>query len=261
MLERAELETFLLKLCAAAEAETLPRFRSANTVSNKLAGGFDPVTKADREAERVIRMLIMERFSDHAIIGEEYGTRTTGESRYQWIIDPIDGTRAFISGLPLWGTLIAFCEHNKPLAGVMAQPFTGEIYLSDSQESWLLHRGEKHQLKTSPNSELQSATLMTTSPVLFAPEKRGPYDRVEAACRLARYGADCYAYCMLASGSIDLVIEADLNVYDIAALIPLIRDAGGLVTDWQGNPDPWGGDVIAAANPEIHAAALALLNA
>lgn len=261
MLERAELQAFLLELCAAAEAETLPRFRNANTVTNKLAGGFDPVTQADREAERVIRKHITERFPDHAIIGEEYGSQNVSESGYQWIIDPIDGTRAFISGLPLWGTLIACYRNNKPLAGVMAQPFTGEIYLSDSQESWLLHAGQKHRLKTSAISELQSATLMTTSPMLFQPEKREPYDRVEAACQLARYGADCYAYCMLASGSVDLVIESGLNVYDIAALIPLIRDAGGLVTDWQGNPDPWGGDVIAAANPQIHAAALALLNA
>ena len=255
-----EIESFLVHLCDLAAAETLPRFRSANRISNKLDEGFDPVTEADRGAERAIRKCIEERFPDHAIIGEEYGLKANEGSRYKWIIDPVDGTRAFISGLPLWGTLIALYRDNSPLAGVMSQPFTGETFLSNSQESFLQRREKQSKLATSEIHDLASATLMTTSPYLFDASKFEAYHRVEEKCRMARYGADCYAYCLLASGNIDIVIESGLQVYDIAALIPIIREAGGIISDWEGNPEPWGGNVIASANPRLHNEALRMLS-
>lgn len=255
-----DIEAFLVELCELARHETMPHFRTRLDVSNKDDSGFDPVTLADRNAERVIRERISERFPDHAIIGEEYGSDNGNTSPYQWIIDPVDGTRAFISGLPLWGTLIGFYKDRSPVAGIMSQPFTGETFLSNSMESILLHGARRKELATSHVTSLGEATLMTTSPFLFAEEDRSAYQRVEEQCKLARYGADCYAYCMLAAGNIDLVIEGGLNIYDIAALVPIIRDAGGIVTDWQGNPDPWGGNVIAAANSDLHAQAIHFLD-
>ncbi len=249
---------FFRRLAAAAAAETLPRFRQGGDVINKYQTGFDPVTEADRAAEQAIRGIISAEFPDHGIVGEEYGTERE-ESRHQWVIDPIDGTRAFISGLPLWGTLVGLTVENIAVAGMMAQPFTGELYYADGNGARYEGPDGKRQLAVRNTVALADATLCTTSPFLFEGDRRAAYNRVEQTVRLPRYGTDCYAYCMLAAGNVDLVIESGLQPYDIVALIPIVEQAGGVITTWQGGRPEGGGDIIAAATPDLHAKALELL--
>ncbi|HTJ57372.1 MAG TPA: histidinol-phosphatase [Devosiaceae bacterium] len=250
----------LLAAAAAAAAETLPRFRTRLAVDNKFTIGFDPVTDGDREAERAIRETIAARFPDHAIIGEEMADKTA-DGPFEWIIDPIDGTRAFISGAPVWGTLIGLRVDGKTVAGLMAQPFTGETYLGLPGGSRFLRGAEDVGIRTSGVTELALAKLSATSPDIF--EGAGvmsPWNALRGAVLQTRYGLDCYAYCLLAAGHIDLVCEAALKNVDIAPLIPLIENAGGVVTTWDGASAEQGGNCLAAATPELHAAALAVLN-
>ncbi len=259
------LRALLNDACDAAACETLPRFRADTTIDNKLADGFDPVTEADRAAESAIRGVIEERFPDHDIVGEEFGETQNG-SAFQWVIDPIDGTRAFISGIPVWGTLIGLYHNGKPVAGALDQPFTRERFLAVPDETGLtswLHHGEASpkKLKTRDTTNLSAATLMTTSPHLLQNPADGAYERLESAVRLFRYGCDCYAYALTAAGQIDLVVESGLNTYDIAALIPIVEGAGGIVTNWSGGDASQGGQILAAANPAIHRAAKEILSA
>lgn len=251
---------FLHELCAIAERETLPRFREISGIDNKRSDGFDPVTEADKQAELAIRKLIFERYPDHGIIGEEYGNEREN-AEYCWIIDPVDGTRAFISGVPVWGTLIGLYRNGEPFAGVMHQPFTGEKYYSEGSVTFYERDGKTNRLSTQSGHEISDAILMTTAPELFAADEKAAYQRVAAKTRMARYGADCYAYCQLAAGHIGLVIESGLQPYDIAALIPIVENAGGRLTNWQGESAANGGQVIAAANEVLHSRVLELLNA
>nr|WP_279327416.1 histidinol-phosphatase [Chelativorans petroleitrophicus] len=249
---------FMRRIAAAAAAETLPRFRQQGEVMNKHKAGFDPVTEADRAAEQAIRALIRAEFPDHGIMGEEFDTE--GEDKtHLWVIDPIDGTRAFISGLPLWGTLVGFTVAGKAVAGLMSQPFTGELYYANETGAFYEGPGGARRLAARRTTELSLATLCTTSPALFDGRRRRLYDRVEAAVRLPRYGTDCYAYAMVAAGHVDLVIECDLKPHDIAALIPIVEKAGGVMTTWDGNSAEKGGDIVAAATPELHARAMEFL--
>ncbi len=250
----------LKKMAAAAARETLPRFRQFNEIDNKYTVGFDPVTEADRAAERAIRAVIKSEFPSHGIIGEEYGSENENNSHI-WIIDPIDGTRAFISGLPVWGTLAGLTIDGVAQAGFMSQPFTGELYYSDGIGSYLEH-GEhgKRVLATKQTRELCDATLFTTTPELFKDKKKENFEILRGQVRLTRYGVDCYAFAMLAAGFADIVVETGLQAYDIAALIPIIEKAGGIVTTFEGSRAENGGDIIAAATPELHAATLKILN-
>lgn len=255
---RIEAE-FLRGIAAAAAAQTLPRFRQAGLVSaNKLASGFDPVTEADREAEQAIRALIRDAFPDHGIHGEEFGIEN-GDSRHVWVIDPIDGTRAFISGLPLWGTLVGLTDAGDAIAGMMSQPFTGELFWADDEAAHYEGPDGARRLSTRATRSIPEATMCTTTPALFIGAKREVYDRLEGSVRLARYGTDCYAYAMLAAGNVDLVVETELQPYDIVALVPIIERAGGVITTWDGGPAEKAGDIVAAATPELHAAALEIL--
>lgn len=260
-LDAATVRKTLLDAADIAASITLPRFRRGIAVDNKWTVGFDPVTEADREAERVIRELISERFPDHSIVGEEWEDKS-GTAPFAWIIDPIDGTRAFITGVPVWGTLVGLTFEGTAVAGLMAQPFTGEVYLSLPGEAHY-HRGsDRLELKTSSVTELAKAKLTTTSPDLFLRPGRdlsGPWNRINESVLTTRYGLDCYGYALLSAGHIDLVVEAGLKDVDICPLIPLIRNAGGVVTTWDGGPAERGGNCVAAATPELHAAALALL--
>lgn len=251
----------LLDAADIAASRTLPRFRSAMVVDNKEAKGFDPVTEADRDAERGIRDLIGNRFPEHSIIGEEWEDKS-GSAPFAWIIDPIDGTRAFIAGVPVWGTLVGLTVDGKAVAGLMAQPFTGEVYLSLPGEAGY-YRGSQHlPLKTSTVTELSKAKMTATSPDIF--ELTGTVDAwnaIRAKVLTTRYGLDCYGYALMAAGHIDLVVEAGLKNVDICPLIPIIRNAGGVITTWDGGEAENGGNCVAAATPELHAAALAALNA
>lgn len=250
---------FVAELATQSGQAILPFFRSKHTTEDKSAGGvFDPVTEADRAGESVMRHLIKRHFPGHGVLGEEFGTEN-GEAEYVWVLDPIDGTRAFISGIPVWGTLIGLTRKGVPVYGMMHQPFTGERYSGDGRQTRYEGAGGPRVLRTRQVTELAQATLMTTSPKLFAGDEQAAYQRVEDAVRLARYGCDCYAYCMLASGHVDLVIESGLKPYDIVALIPIIEGAGGIVTSWDGGSAAEGGRILAAANKRLHEAALALL--
>lgn len=246
-------------LADAARAAILPHFRTAGLNSdNKLQGGFDPVTVADREAEQAMRAILARDCPDDAILGEEFGS-TPGTSGLTWVLDPIDGTRGFISGTPTWGVLIALSDADGPKLGVIDQPFIAERLTGGMGRSEYDGPRGAAPLRTSGTQDLTSALLFTTFPEVGTEEESAAFRRVSGAVRMTRYGMDCYAYALLAMGHVDLVIEAGLNAYDIHAPIAVIESAGGLVTDWQGGPAHRGGRVLAAANPEIHAQALTLL--
>ena len=253
--------TFLEELAEAAACETLPRFRSALKVENKAqAAGFDPVTEADRAAEHAIRAMIEARFPDHGIQGEEAADKP-GRSRFSWIIDPIDGTRSFMSGMPTWGTLIGVLDDGRPRFGMMSQPYVGERFIGGDGKAELVTAAGTSAIQCRPAPALAAATLFATAPDMFsAGHEREAFGRLAEHTRLARFGADCYGYCLLAAGHVDLVVEAGLSFYDIAPLIPIIEAAGGMVTDWAGAPVRNGGQVIAAADEALLTAALALLN-
>ena len=259
-IDYARIEATLLAAAEAAAAHTLPLFRTGLAVDNKLSAGFDPVTEADKGAEKVIRAIIAEAFPDHAIIGEEWGT--TGESRYSWIIDPVDGSRAFISGAPVWGTLIGFAIDGVATAGLMSQPFIGETFLAVPGHSRYERGGLTQPNRVSGLADLGPARVFTTTPKLFnTPEYLRKWHAVESATRLQRFGMDCYGYALLASGHADLVIEPYLNTYDIAALVPIIREAGGAIACWDGSEPTAGGNVVAAASQALLDQTLELINA
>ncbi|PKQ07611.1 MAG: histidinol-phosphatase [Alphaproteobacteria bacterium HGW-Alphaproteobacteria-12] len=256
-----ELASFALELADAAAAVTLPHFRSGLTVDHKEGRhAFDPVTAADRDGEAAIRKLIADRYPDHGILGEEYGTQT-GSSGLTWVLDPIDGTRSFISGVPLWGTLIALNDGAIPVIGLMDQPYIGERFVGRPGGSELIGPMGTVPLKTSTCKTLDTALLGNTDPGMFArDDERKAFREISSKVKLRRFGGDCYFYCLLAAGTLDLVIESGLEPYDIQALIPIIEHAGGVVTNWAGGDPQHGGQVIAAANAELHEEALKILN-
>ncbi len=251
---------FFDRLADAARAETLPRFRTGTGVVNKLDAGFDPVTEGDRAAETAIRSLIEAHFPEHGILGEEHGN--VGLDRdYVWVIDPIDGTRAFISGLPVWGTLIGLYHKGEAVMGLMDQPFTGERYFAADGVATYRGPGGDSVLTSRKGVGLSDAILFTTSPHLFPGATRAAFESLQQKVQLFRYGCDCYAFALLAAGHVDIVVEGGLKPYDVGGLIPLIEQAGGVITAWDGGPAEMGGEIIAAGSPELHAAALAVLQA
>lgn len=258
-IDLAQVEATLLAAADAAATRTLPLFRTVLAIDNKYEVGFDPVTEADRAAETAIRAVIAEAFPDHAIIGEEWGS--SGDSPYSWIIDPIDGTRSFISGVPVWGTLIGFAHEGVAIAGLMSQPFIGETFLAVPGRATYRRHSDAAPIRTSGQTELAPSRVFTTTPNLFKGEHWGKWEAIESATRLQRFGTDCYGYALLASGHADIVIEPSLNTYDIAALVPIIREAGGAIACWDGSEPTGGGNVVAAATPELLEKALALVNA
>ncbi|KAA9009370.1 inositol monophosphatase family protein [Histidinibacterium aquaticum] len=248
------------RACAeAARPQTLRHFRrTALTTENKDGQGFDPVTEADRAAELAMRDVLARLRPDDAILGEEYG-RSSGSSGLTWVLDPIDGTRGFISGTPTWGVLIAASDAHGPLFGIIDQPFIGERFEGGLGLARSEGPGGEIPLGTRPTRTLAEATLFTTFPEVGSEAEARAFMAVANRARLTRYGMDCYAYALLALGQVDLVIEAGLQPYDIHAPIAVVEAAGGLVTDWTGGPAVDGGRVIAAANPTLHAEALAVL--
>lgn len=250
---------FVADLATQSGRAILPFFRAHHAAEDKSQGGaYDPVTEADRAGESVMRHLIKRHFPAHGVLGEEFGNENL-DAEYVWVLDPIDGTRAFISGIPVWGTLIGLSRNGVPVYGMMHQPFTGERYSGDGRQARYEGPNGPRTLRTRQTTELAAATLMTTTPAMFSGEQAQRYASVENAVRLARYGCDCYAYCMLAAGHVDLVIESGLKPYDIVALIPIIEGAGGIVTSWQGGSAAEGGTVVAAGTRALHDAALRLL--
>jgi myo-inositol-1(or 4)-monophosphatase len=255
-----DFSVFVNELAAVAGDTVLPFFRTAMSVQDKgRHGSFDPVTAADQAAETAMRALIHRTFPDHGIIGEEFGEENP-DAEYVWVLDPIDGTKSFISGMPVWGTLIALTRFGEPVYGLMNQPFTGERFSGDGGAARYRGPAGERELRVRPCRTLSEAVLFTTSPRLMNGADRAVFNTVEEVVRLSRYGGDCYAYCMLAAGHVDLVIETELKPYDILPLIPIIAGAGGVVTNWDNGPPYAGGRIVAAGDKRVHAAALDMLN-
>jgi histidinol phosphatase-like enzyme (inositol monophosphatase family) len=254
-----DFSAFINRLATVSGETILPFFRTSLSVEDKSKNhNFDPVTEADRAAEAVMRRLIKANFPQHGIVGEEFGNERE-DADYVWVLDPIDGTKSFIGGFPIWGTLIALLHKSTPVFGMMHQPFIGERFSGDNGSANYKGPSGERRLNVRRCEKLAEATCYTTSPLLMNAADRAAFGRVEEAARLTRYGGDCYSYCMLAAGHLDLVIETGLKSYDIAALIPIIAGAGGVVTSWEGGPAKDGGRIVAAGDRRVHEAALKLL--
>ena len=253
------LLAFAIELAQATSPIALPMFRTAMAIDNKQAGGFDPVTQADRAAEKAIRAMIEERYPDHGILGEEFGEKT-GNSDFSWILDPIDGTRSFISGTPTWMTLVGVKHKGRMIAGVAGQPFTDEIFAGSQAGAYLLRADQKTRLRCTGETDLAKVLAGTTAPYLY--RKHGHEQRLmrfENAVRHLRFDADSYFHCMVAAGQLGVSIDTGLQSYDIAALIPIVEGAGGIVTTWDGRDASHGGDILVAGNKALHEQAMALL--
>jgi myo-inositol-1(or 4)-monophosphatase len=255
-----DFSAFVDELAAVSGETILPFFRTALSVTNKGADAFDPVTAADHAAETVMRALISRTFPAHGIVGEEFG-QDRPDAEYVWVLDPIDGTKSFMSGMPAWGTLIALMRLGEPVFGMMNQPFIRERFSGDGQHATYRGPAGDRDLRVRACDKLSDAVLFTTSPLLMKEADRQAFGKVEAKVRLSRYGGDCYAYCMLAAGHVDLVIETELKPYDVIPLVPIITGAGGVVTTWDNGSPLAGGRIIAAGDKRVHAAALELLKA
>lgn len=239
----------------------LPYFRKQLSVDDKgHAGAFDPVTAADKAAERAIARALARTHPDHGIVGEEYGSRE-GTGRFRWIVDPIDGTKAFIMGSPLWGTLVGLLDGEAPVLGLMNQPFTRErVWSGPKQTFWRVGDAKARRVETRPCRRLADAILTTTSPELLgSPDNHTRFSELKSRVRMTRYGGDCYHYALLAAGGVDLVVEAGLKAHDVVALIPIVERAGGRITTWSGGPATGGGAIVAAGDARMHAEALAIL--
>ena len=245
-------------LADAARAATLLHFRTAIAAENKGGAAFDPVTAADTLSEARMRAVLARMRPDDGIVGEEFGT-LAGTSGLTWILDPIDGTRAYLAGAPTWGVLIAVADVSGPLYGVIDQPYIGERFAGGLGRAAMTGPAGARTLATRPPRPLSEAIVLSTFPEVGTAEERAGFDAVKARARLTRYGLDCYGYALVAAGQVDLVIEAGLAPYDVAAPIAVITAAGGVVTDWRGRPAHGGGRILAAANAAVHAEALAIL--
>jgi myo-inositol-1(or 4)-monophosphatase len=254
-----DFSAFVNELASVSGETILPFFRTALSIEDKgRRDSFDPVTAADHAAETAMRTLIRRTFPDHGIIGEEYGDERA-DAEYVWVLDPIDGTKSFICGMPAWGTLIALLRSGEPVYGMMNQPFTRERFSGDGgRASYRGPTGERN-LRVRACAGLAEAVLFTTSPLLMAAKDRETFGRVEQAVRLSRYGGDCYAYCMLAAGHVDLIIETELKPYDVLPLVPIIGGAGGIITTWEGDAPHAGGRIVAAGDKRVHDAAMGML--
>jgi myo-inositol-1(or 4)-monophosphatase len=253
-----DFSSFVDQLASVSGDTILPFFRTALAIENKQPGGFDPVTAADRAAESSMRALIRKTFPGHGIIGEEHGAERT-DAEYVWVLDPIDGTKSFITGMLAWGTLIGLMRFGEPVFGMIHQPFTRERFTGDGGAARYRGPAGNRDMRVRACASLGDAIVSTTSPLLMNEADRASFKRVENAAKLSRYGGDCYAYCMLAAGLIDLVIETEIKPYDIVAVIPVVTGAGGIVTTWENEPAQEGGRVIVAGDARVHAAALELL--
>lgn len=253
-----------LRLADAAAEVTVRHFRSASlSADNKLDDGFDPVTVADKGSETAMRAVLSAERPDDGVFGEEQ-ERTYGSSGYTWVLDPIDGTRAYISGLPVWGTLIALDDGDMGRIGIIDQPYIGERFVGildgSGSEAWLQRGGVRAAISVRQGRALSEAILFTTDADIFKGSEVEAFAEVRSKAQLTRYGTDCYAYALLAMGQVDLVIESGLAAYDIASHIPLIHAAGGIVTDWKGGDCRWGGRILAAGSADLHAEALGILS-
>lgn len=254
-----DLMHFAHRLADRAGAVIRPFFRQRVNVSDKGGGAFDPVTEADRGAEAAMREMIEAEYPGHGILGEEFGEKAA-DSPYRWVLDPIDGTKAFICGLPSWGTLIGLTYEGRPVLGIMDQPVTGDRFRGSQDGAYLRdHGGVERPIRTRRCTDLGDAILGATTPDMFKGDEVARFDDLRGACRLTRFGGDCYAYALLAAGFFDIVCEASLKPYDIVPLVPIIEGAGGIVTGWDGGGTAAGGNILAVGDPSLHEAAMRAL--
>ena len=257
----SELIAFSHRLADESAAAILPHFRASATITNKAAEGrFDPVTEADRGAETAMRRLIEAHYPDHGIYGEEFPDKPA-QGPFRWLLDPIDGTRGFICGLPVWGTLIGLSHENTPVLGMMNQPYTGERFWNAPDGAHFRGPRGERLMSTRKGGPLSDAILVATTLDMFTDAEFARFQALSKAVRMTRFGGDCYLYCMLAMGFIDIVAESGLKPFDIAPLIPIIHAAGGVVTTWDGGDPSQGGQILAASDPAVHEASLKRLAA
>ena len=259
--DRVALGRFLKELLLGAGAAVSPHFRQSMSVENKLdaRSGYDPVTAADRAAEKTMRMAIRQRYPGHGIFGEEYGFEP-GVDGLTWVLDPIDGTRSFVAGMLHWGVVAGLHDGEQAIIGGAYQPVVDELFTGDGRSAWCSSRGAESRLSVRACAAIEEAVVCCTHPAVFrrAEESRA-FRAVEERARLSRYGGDCYLYCLLAMGCIDLCVEASLKPYDIHGLIPVVRGAGGIITTWDGGAPEGAGRIVAAGDPKVHAQALEML--
>jgi histidinol phosphatase-like enzyme (inositol monophosphatase family) len=265
MLAPDQLQTFddlLVELNQAAAEVILPIFRAELGIENKKAGSgdYDPVTLADTGAEAAIRRVVAERYPDHGVIGEEYG-EDRPDAEFVWVLDPIDGTRAFVAGLPVWTTLIGLRHEGKPVLGSIGQSFSGELFIGHSGGSRLQTEAGSRPLKARSGVALRDAIIATTDPDgYYRAEEIPAWQKLRAVARIARLGCDAYAYAMVAAGQIDLVVETSLKCWDIDAAIPVLAGAGAFTSDWNGDPiGDAGGQVALAGSRALLDEAVAIL--
>ena len=259
----SEFSQFAHELADASGKVIRKYYRSKMTVEDK--ADDSPVTIADRQTETVMRDMISAKYPDHDILGEEHGYVPTG-SRWKWVLDPIDGTRSFIAGMPIFGTLISLLDNEIPQIGIIDIPIMCERWLGMRNKESVFYpdkqNGKPQICKVSVQKKLKKSILYSADPAMFNPSQKPHFDRIAAQVKMVRYGGDCYSYGLLASGHIDLVVEADLKIYDVMALVPVVENAGGVISDWQGNnsfAEDWDGCLVAAASYELHTQALSLL--
>jgi myo-inositol-1(or 4)-monophosphatase len=254
-----ELTNFAVSLARASEAEILPYFRRNTAIEVKPHVEWDPVTEGDRAGERIIRRMIEERFPKHGINGEEYGAKP-GKSGFTWVLDPIDGTRSFVCGMPTWATLIALYAEGKPVIGVMNQPFVGDLFYGNPEGAWNNYRGTIEPLRARAGVKLADAAAGTTAPELYRSERdQRAFQNLRKTVKLMRYGGDAYFFSVLAAGHLDIAMDAGLQPYDIGALIPIIEGAGGAVGSWSGSIPAEGGNIICAGSQALLEAAIAVM--
>lgn len=254
-----DLTNFAVALARASEAEILPYFRQNAAVEIKPHVDWDPVTEGDKAGERIIRKLIEERFPEHGIYGEEYGIKE-GTSGFTWVLDPIDGTRSFVCGMPVWATLIALYNEEKPVVGVMNQPFVGDLFYGNPHGAWNNYRGTIEPIRTRKGVVLANAAAGTTAPELHRSESdQRAFQKLRKAVKLMRYGGDAYFFSVLAAGHLDIALDAGLQAYDIGALIPIIEGAGGAVGSWSGSVPAEGGNIICAGSQALLEAAIEVM--
>lgn len=253
-----EFTTFACELADASRKITLEYFKNTLAVENKhTKSGFDPVTIADQTAEKAMRAMIEAKYPDHGIYGEEFGHKPS-QGPWTWYLDPIDGTRAFIAGLPTWGTLIGLTFNDSPILGIVDQPRLDERFIGVTAGSSIgtIEQSTRNgsPIQTSDKDAIEDSICATTSPDFFTTQEKLQFDNVKSCSKLTVYGLDCYAYATLATGKIDIVIESGLKPYDMMALIPVIKGAGGFVSDWSGAEITANskGDIVVAANQELH---------
>lgn len=255
-----DLTRFAIALARASATEILPYFRRNTEINVKAGPVWDPVTEGDRAGERVIRKMIEERYPDHGIHGEEYGIKD-GSSGFTWILDPVDGTRSFVCGMPTWATLIGLNFEGRPVVGLMNQPFVGDMFYGSPEGAWLDHRGENHPIRTRTGIGLSSAAIGSTAPELYRSERdRLAFERLRRKAQLVRYGGDAYFFAVMAAGHIDIAMDANLQAYDIAPLLPIVTGAGGVYAEWTGGDAAKGGNVITAGSQALLDEALAVMS-